>query len=188
MMIHYLRDSDLAEYKERAPLMGDIQYTSNKFWIFNIHGKGNKKRRIALNNEVLNALADYREYHSMAPKPLPGEATPLLLSKNGNSVVNLTRQIRGIIGRIFNLAKSEAERLKFDEHVISKFENAQAHWLRHSGISYDLNTKRRPIGHVKDDAGHSSLATTSLYLQSDEEDRFRSVNEIQPPKTLYLAS
>ncbi len=40
---------------------------------------------------------------------------------------------------------------------------ATVHWLRHTGISDDLNKRGRPIVHVRDDAGHTTSATTDLY-------------------------
>ena len=174
MIHHYLRESDLAEYMERVPLMGDIQLDSTGFWVFSIHGKGNKKRRIALNEEVLCTLREYRNYHGLSDKPEPSEQTPLLLARGGIEPVKTTRQIRRLISKVFELTALRAERLVIDKTVISKFRNAHCHWLRHSGISHDLNVRKRAIGFVRDDAGHSSVATTSMYLDGDEIERFVS--------------
>nr|MBP9723027.1 site-specific integrase [Gammaproteobacteria bacterium] len=40
---------------------------------------------------------------------------------------------------------------------------ASSHWLRHTGISDSINKYERPIAHVRDDAGHASIATTDRY-------------------------
>ena len=42
-------------------------------------------------------------------------------------------------------------------------EQATVHWLRHTGISDDINKNGRSVAHVRDDAGHSSIATTDRY-------------------------
>jgi hypothetical protein len=50
-----------------------------------------------------------------------------------------------------------------------ELEAATVHWLRHTGISEDV--KVRPREHVRDDAGHASMATTDRYIDSDLRER-----------------
>ena len=49
------------------------------------------------------------------------------------------------------------------------------HWLRHTGISDDI--KHRPREHVRDDAGHSSSATTNKYIDIKLQKRHRSARK-----------
>ena len=49
---------------------------------------------------------------------------------------------------------------------------ATAHWVRHTGISEDAKT--RPREHVRDDAGHTSMATTERYIDIIEQERHAS--------------
>ena len=49
------------------------------------------------------------------------------------------------------------------------------HWLRHTGISDDV--KRRPKEHVRDDAGHSSSATTDRYIDIEKRERHASAKK-----------
>jgi hypothetical protein len=51
---------------------------------------------------------------------------------------------------------------------------ATVHWLRHTGISDDINKRGRPIAHVRDDAGHSSSSITDRYNDVDLQERHRS--------------
>ena len=57
---------------------------------------------------------------------------------------------------------------------------ATVHWLRHTGISEDV--KLRPREHVRDDAGHSSSATTDRYIDVELQERYQSAKnkKIQP--------
>ncbi len=59
----------------------------------------------------------------------------------------------------------------FKEEAESLIE-ATVHWLRHTGISDDV--KHRPREHVRDDAGHSSGATTDKYIDIELHERHRS--------------
>ncbi|WP_226648303.1 hypothetical protein [Microbulbifer variabilis] len=49
---------------------------------------------------------------------------------------------------------------------------ATVHCLRHTGISEDV--KYRPREHVRDDAGHASMATTDCYIDSYMRERHES--------------
>ena len=53
-------------------------------------------------------------------------------------------------------------------------EQATAHWLRHTGISDDINKRHRPISHVRDDAGHSSSQITDRYNDVTLQERHKS--------------
>ena len=53
-------------------------------------------------------------------------------------------------------------------------ESATVHWLRHTGISDDINKRGRPISHVRDDAGHSSSAITDRYNDIELKERYKS--------------
>ncbi len=45
-------------------------------------------------------------------------------------------------------------------------------WIEETGISEDV--KFRPREHVRDDAGHASMATTDRYIESDLNERHES--------------
>jgi site-specific recombinase XerC len=54
----------------------------------------------------------------------------------------------------------------------NKHRTVTVHWLRHTGISEDVRS--RPREHVRDDAGHASMATTDRYIESDQRERHYS--------------
>ncbi|MDH5481092.1 MAG: hypothetical protein OEX11_10070, partial [Nitrosomonas sp.] len=66
------------------------------------------------------------------------------------------------------------ERMKKDglAEDAQELKAATVHWLRHTGISEDV--KIRPREHVRDDAGHASMATTDRYIDSDLRERHAS--------------
>ena len=55
-------------------------------------------------------------------------------------------------------------------------EQASAHWLRHSAGSH-MADQQVDLRLVRDNLGHASLTTTSLYLHIDDDRRHRETDE-----------
>jgi site-specific recombinase XerD len=55
-------------------------------------------------------------------------------------------------------------------------EQASAHWLRHSAGSH-LADQQVDIRIIRDNLGHESLTTTSLYLHVDDDKRHKETEE-----------
>lgn len=85
-----------------------------------------------------------------------------------------TAPIRRIIQRCFDLA-GEQLRMKGQREEADNLAAATVHWLRHTGISEDV--KIRPREHVRDDAGHSSSATTDRYIDIEKQARYQSARK-----------
>ena len=101
----------------------------------------------------------------------PGEQIPLISKTKGKGSITSTRQIRSIVQQCFD---ATYDRMKADglEDDAIELKTATVHWLRHTGISEDV--KFRPREHVRDDAGHASMATTDRYIDSDLRERHES--------------
>lgn len=107
----------------------------------------------------------------LSPLPSPTDKTPLVTKIRGKGPVTSTRQIRKLVQSCFD---ATFERMKNDglEEDAYDLQTATVHWLRHTGISEDV--KIRPREHVRDDAGHASMATTDRYIESDLRERHAS--------------
>ncbi|HTR11237.1 MAG TPA: tyrosine-type recombinase/integrase, partial [Paraburkholderia sp.] len=55
-------------------------------------------------------------------------------------------------------------------------QKASAHWLRHSAGSH-MADHQVDLRHVRDNFGHASLTTTSIYLHVDEDRRHQETDE-----------
>ncbi len=167
----YLRISELVADERSTPIMGDFRMDSDRHWWFHVVGKGNKSRVITVSNDMLAALQRYRSYLDLPTLPHPGEPTSLISKVHGAGPVTSTRQIRNLVQACFDgayenlAAKGQAEEA-------TELKAATVHWLRHTGISEDV--KIRPREHVKEDAGHSSMATTDKYIDSELRERHAS--------------
>lgn len=167
----YLRISELVADERSTPTMGDFQMDQDRNWWFHVLGKGNKTRLVSVSHDMLETLKRYRQFRGLSSLPFPGEQTPLIPKISGRGPVTSTRQIRNVVQLCFDLAH-QALVESGQEMEASELKVATVHWLRHTGISEDV--KIRPREHVKEDAGHSSMATTDKYIDSEMRERHAS--------------
>lgn len=169
MLNMYLRVSDLAEYRGIIPQMGDLYYLRSSGWWFHAYGKGNKQDDIPVNDRVINALMDYREHRGLSRLPYCSENTPLIATRNHKKAVTSKGHIAKIIQVTMQAAIKNATKMNWPQEDIDRLKSFTSHWLRHTGISDGVLS--RPIDHVRRDARHVSLQTTSEYIDSDDRER-----------------
>jgi len=167
----YLRVSEMVADERSTPVMSDFRKDHDKNWWFNVTGKGNKNRSITVCNDMLKALKRYRKYLGLSQLPSLDEQIPLIAKLKGKGSVTSTRQIRSIVQSCFDTAYDRMKKDGLKDDAI-ELKAATVHWLRHTGISEDV--KFRPREHVRDDAGHASMATTDRYIDSDMRERHES--------------
>ncbi len=167
----YLRISELVADERSTPVMSHFRKDNDSNWWFDVTGKGNKNRSITVCDDMLKALKRYRQYLGLSELPNINEQVPLICKTKGKGSITSTRQIRSIVQRCFDATyeRMKADGLKSDA---IELKTATVHWLRHTGISEDV--KFRPREHVRDDAGHASMATTDRYIDSDLRERHES--------------
>lgn len=167
----YLRISELAASTRWTPQMNHFFRDEQGAWWFTTVGKGNKQRSIAVSDAVLKALIRWRTHLGLSPLPSVADDSPLLPKNRGRGPINSTRSIRKLVQYTFDCATAK---LRTDGHSdeADSLMYATVHWLRHTGISDDV--KIRPREHVRDDAGHSSSATTDKYIDISLKERHAS--------------
>ncbi len=170
----YLRISEVVASERWVPTMNDFAKDSNGFWWFTTVGKGNKQRQIAVSDDVMAALARWRTFLCMPPHPSLSDNTPLIPRIRGNGPMSDTAPIRRFVQQCFDLAAMSL-RQKGETEEADNLHSATVHWLRHTGISEDV--KHRPREHVRDDAGHSSSATTDRYIDIEHKARYQSAKQ-----------
>lgn len=167
----YLRISELVADERSTPVMGDFQTDADGNWWLKVTGKGNKVRMVTVSDDMLQALRRYRTHLGLTPLPYVGEQTPLVSKLKGRGPVTSTRQIRYLVQQCFDQAY-ERMRAQGLADEAQELKVATVHWLRHTGISEDV--KFRPKEHVKEDAGHASMATTDRYIDVEMRERHAS--------------
>jgi site-specific recombinase XerD len=170
----YLRISELTASDRWVPSMNHFAKDSNGHWWFTTVGKGNKERQIAVSDEMLASLSRWRLFLGLTALPSVADNSPLIPKIRGHGPMSDTAPIRRIIQNCFDLA-AEDLRAKGAHEEADNLAAATVHWLRHTGISEDV--KIRPREHVRDDAGHSSSATTDRYIDIEKQERYRSAKK-----------
>jgi site-specific recombinase XerD len=167
----YLRISELVADDRSTPTMGDFRADADNNWWLQVTGKGNKVRMITVSDDMLVALKRYRTFLGLSALPHVSEPTPMIAKIKGKGPVTSTRQIRFIVQDSFDQAHQRMYEQGLKEESL-ELRAATVHWLRHTGISEDV--KHRPKEHVRDDAGHASMATTDRYIDTEMRERHAS--------------
>lgn len=137
-------------------------------WFLRVTGKGKKVREIPIPDDLLDALAQFRLSVGLpSPEPKFREKTPLIPMQNLKQSIS-TRRIDQILKWAFHLGAET-----FDDKEprrASKLRQASAHWLRHSYVTYLLDSGA-PLKVAQENAGHSNIGTTMHYRHVAETDR-----------------
>jgi site-specific recombinase XerD len=146
-----------------------------KNWFLRVIGKGKKVREIPIPDELLNTLEEFR-IHIELPSPSPQfrEKTPLIPMQNLTQAIS-ARRIDQILRWAFNLGANTFE--PHDPRRASKLRAASAHWLRHSYVTYLLDSGA-PLKVAQENAGHSDIGTTMHYRHVAQTDRHAATKDL----------
>lgn len=142
-------------------------------WWLETLGKGDKERIVPVSIELIQELRSYRTSHGLPALPVRSEDTPLIIPFRGGRRCLSRSAIHEAIKNVFNGAATwlRSRGPEFADRA-DELERASAHWLRHTAGSHqadggvDLRT-------IRDNLGHVSLNTTSLYLHTEDDERHR---------------
>lgn len=168
----YLRVSDIIGNSKWKPTMGSFEKVGENWW-YNTVGKGNVAAQITVKPDYLKYLVRYRRSRSLPDYPSPGETTPLLETLYGRGGLKGS-QVRNIVQEVFDAALARMLEDGRTEDEIAAVRSASAHWLRHTGATFDA--KHRDPKHLQMDLRHKDLSTTqNIYYNSIDEERARGV-------------
>jgi site-specific recombinase XerD len=154
-------------------------------WFLRVVGKGKKLREIPVPDELLQALANFREQVGLpTAQPKFREEIALIPMHNLKKSIS-PRRIDQILKWAFNLGAHQFE----PDHPqkASKLRQASAHWLRHSYVTYLLDSGA-PLKVAQENAGHSDIGTTMLYRHMAQTDRFEATRHLSLMKTKKTTS
>jgi len=134
-------------------------------WWWHVVGKGGKRAKVPVADDMLQALIRYRKYLGLSAVPRRDDTTPILVSVKDGSPIT-ARRLNQILKKIFSAA---ADLLPPDaEHKKEKLRAASAHWGRHTGITAKLDSGIDER-FVQKDARHTDARTTQRYIHEEEE-------------------
>jgi len=143
-------------------------------WFLAVIGKGKKYRSIPVPDELLDALSNFRTSIGLTYLPQFKETTPLIPNVDLKNHLT-TRRIDQILKWAFKLG---ANFISIENpRKASKLNLASAHWLRHSYVTYLLDSGAS-LKVVQENAGHSDVGTTMLYRHVNQADRHEATRNL----------
>ncbi len=144
-------------------------------WWVHVTGKGAKKGKVTLPPLGLTALGRYLDRRRLSLDPQRWEpSVPLLATLQNEAAISATR-LWAILHRVFETTAAACEKLERPQAALAaKLRQASPHWMRHTHASHALE-RGVDLTTVRDNLRHASLATTSIYLHTDEEKRARQL-------------
>lgn len=144
-------------------------------WV-SVIGKGRKAGKVALPPKARTALDRYLVERKLPVTPAQWHPdTPLIGSLEQDSVAAISGvRLWEITRRFFARA---AEVIAADNPVLAeKLRRASPHWTRHTHATHAL-ARGAELTTVRDNLRHASIATTSIYLHSDDVKRARQIRD-----------
>jgi site-specific recombinase XerD len=173
---------------------GDITYKSRnggQYWL-KVLGKGSKQREVPLPPELVEELKRYALERGVvwgvpdSPEPIIGKFRKTEVAGDFDfdwvempfTASGLHRVLKGFFNEA---AAAMGLSAKDDDRAnVVALTQMTTHWLRHTHASHALGNGAALLS-VKENLGHSSLSTTSLYLHGDKDQRYAEMGKLWKP-------
>jgi integrase len=170
---------------------GDLRYKSRNGgqWWLSVLGKGSRQREVPLPDELVAELKQYAKERGVT-WGIPDSSVPIIGKFRQTAVIGtfeldyverpFTASGLHRVLKTFFLEAAERMRREDHEHNQRQAERllqVTAHWLRHTHASHAIN-RGMPLILVKENLGHASLNTTSIYLHGDKDQRHQEMEKL----------
>jgi site-specific recombinase XerD len=155
--------------------LGGIETSARGERWLHLTGKGAKPGKVVLPSLASFALDQYLTQRGLPVTPARWKRdTPLLGHLDEPGGIS-TPRLRQMLRRFFNGAADAIE----SEHLplADKLRRATPHWMRHAHATHAL-ASGATLTTVRDNLRHSSISTTSVYLDDDEVQRANQIERI----------
>jgi len=151
--------------------MNSFREHRGRWWWFVI-GKGFKKAKVPVSDEMLDALMRYRRFLGLEALPDENDQSPLLRSIKGTSAVTSSTVYR----IVKSVVTDAAEQWMPDDPIrAKKLKRASTHWFRHTSITQQ-DDSGISLKYLSRNARHEKLETTAIY-QHVEDDRWHDESQ-----------
>jgi site-specific recombinase XerD len=162
-----LRLSELVDAKTGRLYTMPLRDGTGVRWMLKVLGKGGKWRAVPVPDRIIALLREFLERRGLDEDPLANPPDTALIPRVGcNEPISpsgLYKAIRGLFQDAAHALQTSGK-----AHDARAFERASVHWLRHTCGSF-LGSSGVPVNLIQKLLGHASVATTSIYTESDEE-------------------
>ncbi len=134
-----------------------------KWWWF-VEGKGGKRAKVPVTDEMLDALMRYRRLLGLDALPSTDDVSPILRSLKGTRPVSanmIYRLVKGVV-----TAAGEAIEVESPLQA-TKLRKASTHWFRHTAVTHG-DDAGIGLKYLQASARHEKLETTAIYQHAED--------------------
>jgi site-specific recombinase XerD len=169
-----LRNNELATHTMAAfKKVRDWQAGKDRWWLYIVR-KGNKLKKIPVNQALLETLITYRQFLKLPDLPEQHEDEPLIKSLETQRAIS-TRRINQIIKEI--TFKAAEKFLPEQIEKVQRLRKFSAHWSRHLSLSMQSVCNISKIN-IKENGGHENEQTTDIYLHAFDNQRHEEMEKL----------
>ena len=143
--------------------MNSFREFRGKWWWF-VEGKGGKRAKVPVNDEMLDALMLYRRFLGLEELPHEDDASPALRSIKGTQGVSDNMIYRLVKKVVTGAAESNEREAPLNAR---KLRRASTHWFRHTAVTHG-DDAGIGIKYLQASARHDKLETTAIYQHADD--------------------
>lgn len=154
-----------------APRVSEIaNHPMNSFrefrghWWWFVLGKGEKRGKVPVNDEMLDALMRYRRFLKLDDLPAEDDTSPLLRSLKGHRGISANMIYRVVKAIVTQAAQSLENN---DPQGAAKLQNASTHWFRHTAVTHG-DDAGIGLKYLQRSARHDKLETTAIYQHAED--------------------
>lgn len=156
--------------------IGDLKQVSsgdgNQWWL-DVIGKGNKHREIPISPNLIESINTQLRHRKLGRIGYAPDDTPIIGKIRGESRAALSES--GLYQKLKGFFEEAAKEIASEDLLAAeKLRRASTHWLRHSHGSHAV-AGGVPLAIVRDNLGHSNIATTSIYVHTDRDERYKAM-------------
>lgn len=145
-------------------------------WWWRGDRKGGKEGDLPVSDEALEAVARYRRSKGITPE-LPATDDPygMVMRVDSTKAIGTDRIAKLVTKAIRQaLVYANDHQIPLSQAEIERFRNASTHWLRHTGITHQL--ERLPLHQVQRLAQHADPRMTASYVSSEDQSLHEAAN------------
>lgn len=162
---------------------GDLRQVSSSNedqWWLDVIGKGNKHREVPIHSDVLDAINSHLRERGLRAVGFTSQDTPIIGKLRGEAKESMTAS--ALYQMLKGFFKEAAEEVSKENPVLAeRLTKASTHWLRHTHGSHAV-ANGVPLAIVRDNLGHSNIATTSIYVHTDRDERYKAMLDMGKSK------
>ena len=155
---------------------GDLRLVSamtGEQWWLDVIGKRQKYREVPISPEIMNEINAQLRDRGLRPVGLTAAETAIIGKLRGEfrealSPSALYQALKAFFKEVAD------EMVETNPIHAERLLKASTHWLRHTHGSHAV-ANGVPLAIVRDNLGHANIATTSIYVHTDRDERYKAM-------------